>query len=63
MVLNVGDWVETKLGNIALVVSRKSRRVVSLYNPVDTTYHEDVDVDVIKGCFPQVRRLLKRRQS
>lgn len=63
MVLEVDDWVETKLGNIALVVSRKSRRVVTLYNPVDNELHEDVDIDRIRGCFPAVRKLLKRTPS
>jgi hypothetical protein len=59
VVLNVDDWVETKKGNIALVVSCKSRRVVSLYNPEDHELHEDVSIDVIRGCFPAVRRRLK----
>ncbi len=63
MVLEVDDWVETKMGNIALVVSRKSRRVVTLYNPVDNELHEDVDIDHIRGCFPAVRKLLKRTPS
>jgi hypothetical protein len=54
VVLNVDDWVETKNGNIALVVARKSRRVVSLYTIEDHELHEDVSVDVISGCFPNV---------
>lgn len=61
MVLNVDDWVETKNGNIALVVARKSRRVVSLYTPEDNELHEDVNVDIIRGCFPAVLRLLTKR--
>lgn len=63
MVVDVDDWVETKLGNIALVVGRKSRRIVSLYNPVDNTVHEDVEVDAIEGLFPKVLKLRRRRPS
>lgn len=63
MVLNVDDWIETKNGNIALVVARKSRRVVSLYTPEDQQVHEDVSVDIIWGCFPAVLRLLRKRPS
>lgn len=63
MVVDVDDWVETKRGNIALVVARKSRRIISLYNPVDNTLHEDVEVDVIEGCFPKVLKLRRRGSS
>lgn len=63
MVVDVDDWVETKLGNIALVVARKSRRIVTLYNPVDNTLHEDVEVDVIKGLFPRVRYLRRGQRA
>ncbi|QNJ57673.1 hypothetical protein SEA_KEANU_68 [Streptomyces phage Keanu] len=63
MVLNIDDWVETKNGNIALVVARRSRRLISLYTPEDHQLHEDVDVDIVKGCFPAVRRLLHKRST
>lgn len=63
MVLNVDDWVETKNGNIVLVVARKSRRIISVYNPVDHELHENIDIDRIRGCFPAVRKLLKRTPS
>ncbi len=56
MVLNVDDWVETTSGDIGLVVSRKSRRVVTLYTPEDNELHEDVDMDQIRGYFPRVRQ-------
>lgn len=63
MVLNVDDWIETKNGNIALVVACKGRHLVSLYTPEDNELHENVDTDVIRGCFPQVRKLTSRRST
>lgn len=61
MVLDVDDWVETKRGNIALVVARKGRHRVNLYTIEDNQLHEDVEVDAIKGCFPKVRHLRDRQ--
>lgn len=55
MVVDVDDWVELDTGDIGLVVSRKSRRVVTLYTPEDNELHEDVTVDHVRGCFPRVR--------
>lgn len=59
MVLSVDDWVETKNGNIGLVVDtsqvRRAGGEVTLYSPEDHKPHV-VNVEDIKGSFPTILR-------